>query len=105
MNMQEGSLIKTQIINRFEKNPNSSISSAFRFYRKHNYYSWIGDYPILATIIQTIGSIGIPLKRNKILYALNQSNDFKSESKKEKMELLEELLKPSLVAVKQGKNA
>jgi hypothetical protein len=103
--MQDGSLIESQVINKFKKNPNSSISAAFRFYRKHNYYSWIGDFIILSIIISAINTAGVPLKRNKILYALNQSDEFKNESKKEKMELLEGLLRPSLAVMKQGKNA
>lgn len=94
MNIQGNALIKEQVAHRFKKNSNSSFSAAFRFYRRHNCYTSIGDYPILASIIDGAALAGIKLKRNKLLYALNQSDEFKNEPKKEKMELLEELLKP-----------
>ncbi|MCX6731243.1 MAG: hypothetical protein NTZ55_05325 [Candidatus Roizmanbacteria bacterium] len=99
---QDVSLIAPQVINHFTKSPNSSISATFRYYRKNPCYSLIGDFPIFATIINALKQIDIPLNRYKVLYALNQSDEMKEWSKKEKFELLDELLKPLSVQRKQG---
>lgn len=104
MNIQDVGLIIPQVSHQFQKNKNRSISATFRFYRKHSCYSLIGDFPILATIILSISNIGILPRRNTVNYALNQSEELKELSKKDKNDLLKVLLEPALVAVKTDKS-
>ena len=96
---QDLSLAKDRIIKRYMKNPNSSISAMFRSLRGKSYLSLIGDYPILATITNTISTLGIKLTRPQATYALNKSEELKCFSKKDKNELLNQLTNPSSVQV------
>lgn len=98
--MQDVDLIGPQVINIFKKKPSTSLSFVFRVYRKNLCYSSIGDFPILATIINSLKKISYPLDRKKTLYALNQSQELRSLTKKDKQELLVELLKPMSVGSK-----
>lgn len=102
--MQDITLIVPQVIKTFKKNPNRSISAVFRKYRDNPCYSAIGDIPILITITNTMKQIGINPSRWQTLYTLKQIEEVKSWSKKMKMDLLEELFKPSPVATKPLKN-
>lgn len=89
----------------FIKNPRRSISAAFRYFRNHPRLTLIGCYPILATTIHTVQKLNIATARKRVLYALNQSEELKAFSKKDKNELIEELLNPSSVGMNKGKNA
>lgn len=89
----------------FEKNPRRSLSAFFRNSRKSPRYSLIGDYPILATITHTAIKMGIEFSRNKVLHALNQSDELKTLLKGDKKDLTDQLFLPLTVASKQGKNA
>lgn len=102
---QDLSLTKNIIIKKYIKNPNSSVSAMLRSLRKKSYLSFIGDYPILATITNTISVLGINPSRPQIIYALNQSEELKYFSKKDKNALLNQLVKPPYVQIKPVKNA
>lgn len=88
----------------FTKNPNRSISATFRFCRRHPRLSSVGCYPILSTIIRSVKILKITISREKALYGLNQSEELIEFSKKDKNELLDELIKPLSVEVKTGRN-
>jgi hypothetical protein len=93
-----------QIERHFKNNLNRSISAEFRKYRKHPDYSLIGDFIILATIVNVIKRMGIKLIRNKVLYAMNQSEELKEMTVIDKKELLDGLLKTSSVQSRGGIN-
>lgn len=99
----EWAIPKTQRL--FIKNKNRSISATFRFFRKHSALSLIGDYPILAMIVNTIKDLKIPLKRNSLLYTFNQSTEFKNLPRNDKQDLINELIKPLSVQLSKGKTA
>jgi len=86
----------------FSRNKNKSISACFRHYRKHNNLSLIGDYPILATIVNTVKDLRIMINRQKIFYAFNQSTELKEFPRNDKQQLIEQLLKPSSVQFSKG---
>lgn len=88
----------------FIKNPRRSLSATFRYFRNHPRVSLIGCYPILSGITRVVLSIGIPLSRNKLLYALNQSDELKTFTHGEKKQLIDQLLNPVSVATKRPKN-
>jgi len=104
MQYQDLSLAKDRIIKKYMKNPNSSISAMFRSLRGKSYLSLIGDYPILATILNTTSALGIRQTRPQITYALNQSEELKYFSKKDKNELLDQLINPLYVQTKLARN-
>lgn len=87
----------------FSRNRNKSISACFRHYRNHNSLSLIGDYPILATIVNTVNNLGITINRQKIFYAFNQSVELKSFLRNDKQQLIEQLLNPSSVQFSKDK--
>lgn len=89
----------------FIKNRNRSISAAFRFFRNHSALFLIGDFPILAMIVNTIKDLKIPLKRANLFYALNQSTELKDLPRNDKQDLIDELLKPLSVQLPTDKTA
>lgn len=89
---------------KYSKNPNSSISAIFRYLRRKPHLSLFGDYPLLSIVLKTILEIGIKPKRNQVLYALNQSEELYQLSKKDKNNLLDQLLKTPPVETKKHKN-
>jgi hypothetical protein len=97
---QDLKFTKEKIVKKFTENPNASVSAAFRNFRKKSYLSFIGDYSLLATITNTIYSLGIKLTRNQVRYALNQSEELKSYSKQYKNTLLNQLINPPYVQIK-----
>jgi hypothetical protein len=84
----------------FKKNENRSISAAFRSLRRKSYFSFFGDYPLLATVVNTIHHLGINPPRMIILYAMNLSPELSELPKKEKTVILEQLMKPLSVQTK-----
>ena len=102
--IQDSRKMIPQIENHYKKNPNRSISAEYRKYRKHPDYSMIGDFIILANIVNTIKSLGIKLSRSRVLYAINQSIELREFSVVEKTKLLDGLLKTSSVQTIKGKN-
>lgn len=93
MKYQDLSLSKNRTLKLYKQNSNRSLSSTFRNLRKKSYNSFIGDYPILFTIFQTIIESGVPVTRFQLNHALNQSDELIQFSKKEKTELLNQLFK------------
>lgn len=87
----------------FTRNKNKSISATFRHYRNHRNLSLIGDYPILATVVNTVKDMGIMINRQKIFYAFNQSTELKEFPRNDKQQLIEQLLQPSSVQFPKGK--
>lgn len=100
MQIQSTEWIIPKIQKQFEINLNRSISATFRHFRKHPALSLIGDYPLLSCIFLTISQMGIVPSRQKLVYAFNQSQEFRELSKKEKTEILDQLLKLSHVQSK-----
>lgn len=84
----------------FKLNPQRSISALYRKYRSMDSYSLIGDFPILATIINTGKRLGIVFTRKQVLYALNKSEELKSYTEHEKTDLVDCLLQHSSVGLK-----
>lgn len=100
MQIQSTEWIIPKIQKQFETNPNRSLSASFRHFRKYPALSLIGDYPLLTCILLTISQMGIVLTRAKLVYTFSQSEEFRVSSKKEKTELLDQLLKLSHVQSK-----
>ena len=80
-NYQDLDKAKSISINHFEKNPNASISALFRRLRNHKKYSLIGDYPIIATILNARQELGLKNDKKKLLYATRQSEELKGKKK------------------------
>lgn len=75
-----------------------SLSRIFKHLRKHPRFTLFGDYPLLSFAIKTMVNLGARIDRNKILRALRYSKDYKTlETKKQKMETIDCLLKLLLV--------
>ena len=79
---------KSALLN-FQRNPRRSVSALFRRFRKELRFSLIGDYPLLGTIINAAGSIGIRFNRTKIAYVFRQSKELCSLPKRTKGQLLD----------------
>ena len=103
MQFQNLNLAIPVIQQRYKKNPRRSISATFRQLRNQQRFSFFGDYPILATVLDAVMTIGIIPARPTVTYALNSSNELRQLSKKEKMELINQLFNPSPAALKQLK--
>ena len=95
MNMiyQDTSIVTLKIIKRFTKNPRTSLSGMFRSLRKDDRFFYIGDYPLLANIVETIDSLNIKTNRPKLTHAIKFSPELNSLTKKEKTSLLNQLFK------------
>lgn len=72
---------KPGLVKKFTKNPNASISTAFRNLKKNPKYSIFGDYPIISLIVETMREQNIEISRQKVRYALKQSEELKGKSK------------------------
>ena len=106
MNIQYQDLNQAKLIAEklFLKNPRRSISATFRKLRNSNRFSFFGDYPILALIVNSINNLGINPSRQQIRYSLNQSEELKFISRELKIKLVEQLIKPSPVVTRDRKN-
>lgn len=89
---------------RFTKNPNSSISATFKKLRNNSSLSFIGDYILLAVILNTLKKMEIKSSRYQVWYAMNKSSELSLFSKQAKNALLEQLVKPSHVQMKEQRN-
>ncbi len=97
--------IVPKIQREFSRNNNKRVSAVFRYCRNHPHLSLIGDYPILSTIIHTILSLEINLTRKEIWRSFQYSDELKSLSKKEKSQVLDELLTIPSGGMKKTKHA
>jgi len=106
MNIQYQELNQAILITEklFLKNPRRSISATFRKLRNSNRFSFFGDYPILALIVNSINNLGINPSRQQIRYTFNQSEELRVNPRDLKIELIKQLLKPSSVVTKERKN-
>ncbi len=105
MRFQDLNFAVSIIEKQFRRNRNRSISATFHSLRRNSKLSFFGDWLLLGVIIKTIHQLGIYPSRNSILYAMNMSPELSKLPKREKTLLLEQLLKPSPVAMKQTKIA
>ena len=97
---QDMSLIEIKTYKRFVKNPRSSISSLYRSIRKDQRFCYLGDYPIIATIVRYISVLGIETNRPKISYVLRQSPELSCMTKRDKNSLLDLLLETDVRSIK-----
>lgn len=102
---QDLDLAISKIENKYTKNPRKSASATFRFLRKQNSFSFFGDYPIIATIFRTILILNIVPSRYQAIYTLNQSEELRKFSKRDKNSLLNQLFYPLYVQTKLTKNS
>ncbi|MFA5750369.1 MAG: hypothetical protein WC895_04050 [Candidatus Shapirobacteria bacterium] len=65
----------------------------FRSLRKDDRFCYIGDYPLLANIVEIIESLNIKTNRSKLTHAFKSSSELNPLTKKEKRDLLDYLLK------------
>ncbi len=97
MEIQDLSSLNTYLQGRLRRSPNARLSALFRNCRKHSRISYIGDYPLICHLIQSIYSA---TKRNasrwEVLRAFNTSQELSAFSKKDKTILLNQLLTISL---------
>lgn len=100
MKYQDLEMAKNKITKMYMRNPNRSISATFRILRENSYVSFIGDYPILSSIVTTIISMGIRPSRFQVTYGFNQSDELRSLLKQEKNSLLNQLINPLYVPMK-----
>lgn len=105
MRYQNLQITENKVIKMFLKNPHRSISATFRTLKTKRYTSSFGDYPILATIVNSIINLGIMPSRVQVRHALNQSSELVECSKRTKIELLDALLSYANVQTKMGKNS
>lgn len=106
MNMKYQDLTQTQArtLKLYSLNPNRSLSSTFRNLREKSYNSYIGDYPLIFAIFEIVCSLGIPVTRFQLNHTLNQSDELRLFSKREKTTLLNQLLEVRYVQMKSFKN-
>lgn len=104
MRYQDLELSKTRVARMFLQNPDRSISATFCNLRKKSYNTSIGDYPLLYVIVETILGLSIYPSRSQINYAFNKSEELQYFSKKDKSELLNQLIEPTYIQLKQSKN-
>ncbi|MEK7571660.1 MAG: hypothetical protein AAB553_05295 [Patescibacteria group bacterium] len=95
---------KGKVIKMYSKNPRRSIAAAFRVLRLQQSISYVGDFPILSVIVKTIIELEIHPTRFQVTYALNQLEEKEFWSKKQMIELLNDLMEPLYVQTKQAKN-
>ncbi len=95
---------KGKVIKMYSKNPRRSIATAFRVLRLQQSISYVGDFPILSVIVKTIIELEIHPTRFQVTYALNQLEEKEFWSKKQMIELLNDLMEPLYVQTKQAKN-
>lgn len=105
MQFQDISWAKPRITKMYMKNRNRSTSATFRKLRNNSYLSFIGDYPILHIILQTISELEIYPSRFQVNYALNQSGELNTYSKQYKSKLLSQLFKTTHVQTKLAENS
>ncbi|HZE86974.1 MAG TPA: hypothetical protein VE090_02085 [Methylomirabilota bacterium] len=96
---------KGKVIKMYSKNPRRSIAATFRVLRLQQSISYVGDFPILSVIVKTIIDLDILPTRFQVTYALSQLEEMEFNSKKGKIELLNDLLEPLYVQTKQAKNS
>lgn len=101
---QDLSLATPKIKRRYIKNSHRSISATFRFLRRQRSFSFFGDYPILSIILQTIIILSVNPSRYQTIYALNQSEELRLLSKRDKNCLINQLVYPLSVAMKSQRN-
>lgn len=89
---------KTQKL--FTKNPHKSLSATFRFFRKNPTLFFIGDYPLLSSIVNTVTTANIKFSQYSLIYAFNQSEELKVLGPKQKTPLLNCLTNPTYVQTK-----
>lgn len=97
---QDLSLAENKTIKMYMRNPHRSISATYRTLRSKSYVSFIGDYPILSTVVTTFISLGKTPSRFQVTYALNQSDELQNLLKQEKISLLNQLINPIHVPLK-----
>lgn len=97
--------IDETVKNLFTKNPNRSLSAAFRKLRRFTRLSLIGDYPLLFRIIRIARSTGTIINRENIRYAFNQSEELKLLRKKDKNTLIDQLFSSVHINVNNELNA
>jgi len=71
---------KPLIIRRFKSNTNASISAMFRTLINHPKFKVFGDYPIISLIVGEMKTLRIPVDKDKLIYALRQSEELKGKS-------------------------
>lgn len=91
--------IDETVKNLFTKNPNRSVSAAFRKLRRFSKLSLIGDYSLLSRIIRIAHATGAIVNRENIRYAFNQSEELKQLRKKDKNTLIDQLFLNAVATV------
>ena len=76
----------------FIQNPNRSPLPIFRYFRKNESVSLIGDYPIMWTIINVATLLKIKFDYQVVYRFCRQSEEYKSSPKSEKMLWTKEFL-------------
>lgn len=79
MYLQDLNVTIPRIQKHFTKYPSASISAMFRSLRKSPNMSFFGDYPIVSTIVTTMQSMGIPVKKSSLKRACRQSEELKGQ--------------------------